>query len=560
MSRWSSPASRWGAALSWPWRALRARRLLGAASYVTLLLDTPLVEFTERRPWWRPAPPTTSLDDVRELAARIAADPRVRGLLLEIRTLKAGSALATALARVLMGLRAAGKSVVVYLPMGGASREMVVAAAAERIILGPQATLAPSGVAIESRYFRRVLEKIGASAEIFARGEFKTAGESLARDTMSNEQRTQLTGILDVLYDELRLALERGRGLSPAEAESAIDEAPHRAAAALSRRLVDATGYDDQLPGLLPVAGARLVAARPYLGLAARRSGPPAIAVVEVRGAIVSRAPALLGGVARVAIDERVMGALRVAREDRRVRGVVLHIDSPGGSVIASDRIHREVVRLAARKPVVALFGNVAASGGYYIAAGAHAIIAEPTCITGSIGVVATHLVLEPVLEKLGIVTERIKRGVRADMMSTTRPFTVDEREAMLRDIDGHYADFVALVARGRGRPVETIEALARGRVYSGAEAARVGLVDRLGGFDAAVEWLAEQPGMPAGASYRVLRPPRHTPRPLEVPNPVVAALAQLADPALYDLAMLVMSLGPAEQVVAYEPRAWSEA
>jgi protease-4 len=551
MGRWSSPFARWASALSWPWRTLRAKRLLGASNYVTLVLDGPLVEFQERRPFWRPAGRTTALDDVRELAARISVDPRVGGLVLEIRSLAAGAAVATSLRGVLSKLRDAGKSVVAFLPMGGASREMLVASAAERIFIGPQSSVSPIGAAIETRYLGRLLERVGARAEILARGEFKTAGETLVRDGMSNEQRTQLGAILDVLYAELIASLEQGRRLSRAEAEDAVDNAPHRAEAARERRLVDGVAYDDELPALLPTPSARLVAARPYLGLGRPASGPRAIAVVEVRGAIVSRAPLPSS---RVAVDERVIGALRVAREDAAVRGVVLYIDSPGGSVIASDRIHHEVQRLAAKKPVVAYFGNVAASGGYYIAAAAHAIVAQPTTITGSIGVVATHLVFERLLDKLGVVTEVLKRGLRADMMSASRSLTEAERSALMRDIDGHYADFVALVARGRKLGVEQVEPLARGRVYSGVDAKNVGLVDRLGGFDEALAWLYEQPGIDRGVSYRMVRPPRHTPRPPEIPAPLVATLSPLLGPAWQDRLTLLLGIGPAEQVLAYEP------
>jgi protease-4 len=255
-----------------------------------------------------------------------------------------------------------------------------------------------------------------------------------------------------------------------------------------------------------------------------------------------------------MAESEQLMGVLRAAGEAKAVRGVVLLIDSPGGSVLASDRIYHEVVRLAAKKPVVAYFANIAASGGYYVAAGAHAIVAQPTTITGSIGVVAAHLVLSSLLEKLGIVTELVKRGARADMLSPSRPLDEGEREAMRREIEGYYQDFVAIVARSRNRAPEDIEKLARGRVYSGAEAYRLGLVDRLGSFETALEVVRERLGETRPLAPAVIKAPRTMPKAPELPRPFVEALDSAGFGGARALATLALSLGPGEKVLA-----WSE-
>ncbi len=311
-------------------------------------------------------------------------------------------------------------------------------------------------------------------------------------------------------------------------------------------------GYDDEFPELFgPEFGtrARLVDTGSYLSVRPPRPRANRIGIVHVRGPIVSRAPFALG---RVAVDEPIIGALRAARESRGVAGVVVIIDSPGGSVLASDRIYHEIVRLAEKKPVVAYFVNVAASGGYYIAAGAHAIVAQPTTITGSIGVVAAHLVLSPLLERLGIVTELVKRGARADMLSASRPLDAGEREAMTSEIDGFYRDFVAIVARSRRRPPEEIEKLARGRVYSGFEAYQLGLVDRLGGLDAAVDLVREQLGEEQELGARIVKPPRNAAKRPEVPAPFVAALDATFGRAARQLASLSLGIAPTERVLAW--------
>jgi len=298
-----------------------------------------------------------------------------------------------------------------------------------------------------------------------------------------------------------------------------------------------------------PISQSRMVDARAYLSV--RRTAPPAknVGIVHVRGPIVSRAPMAFG---RVAVDERIVGALRRARDARGISGVILLIDSPGGSVLASDRIHHEVTRLAEKKPVVAYFSNVAASGGYYVAAGAHAIVAEPTTITGSIGVVAGHLVLAPLLDKLGIVTELVKRGARADMLSTSRALDEGERQAMTREIEGYYVDFVNVVARGRHRPADEIEKLARGRVYSGLEAHRVGLVDHLGGFDVAIDVVRDKAGETRAVGQEVIKPPRTLPKPPELPAPFVEAIDAIGGRPYLELAALALGLGSRETALAW--------
>jgi protease-4 len=436
--------------------------------------------------------------------------------------------------------------------MGAGTREMLVASAAKRIVVGPESSILPLGVAVEARYFRRVLDKIGVTPEIFARGEFKTAGESLARDSMSEEQRQQLGAVLDVLEDELLSALSSGRRMSREQARTLVDSGPCRASDAVARGLADAQGYDDELPKLVaPDAAepAKFVPAATYLALRRRPARPRRIGVVQVRGPIVSRSPF---GVGRVAVDERVMAALRRARESRSIEGVVVLVDSPGGSVLASDRIHHELQRLAEKKPVVACMVNVAASGGYYIAAGAHAIVAQTTTITGSIGVVAAHLVLSPLLEKVGIVTELVKRGARADMLSASRPLDAGEREAMTLEIDGFYRDFVNVVARGRKRSPDEIEPLARGRVYSGLEAHKLGLVDRLGGLDEALDWLRQELGAIEPLGPAVIKAPRSMPKPPEIPAPFVSAVESLGADAFFDLAALALGVGPTETALAW--------
>jgi protease IV len=210
---------------------------------------------------------------------------------------------------------------------------------------------------------------------------------------------------------------------------------------------------------------------------------PPMVLVIPIHGAI-AHAAGPFGG---LSTDERVTRMIRAARHARRVRGVILHIDSPGGSALASDLMHHEIVQLAREKPVVACMANVAASGGYYVAAPAEVIVAEPTTVTGSIGVVAARLSLEPLLHRLGINTEVIERGKHATLLSPMGPLSEEDRAALMRELDATYKAFVGVVAAGREMPADDVERLARGRVYTGKDALDAGLVDVLGGFDVAL-------------------------------------------------------------------------
>jgi protease IV len=269
--------------------------------------------------------------------------------------------------------------------------------------------------------------------------------------------------------------------------------------------------YDDELLERLQPSGTHaLVPAACYLRRRSFRIGPllpkGAIGVICVHGAIVQSG----GAPWMTTTDDRVMTAIRRARESKRVLGVILHIDSPGGSALASDRMHHELVRLAKEKPLVACMANVAASGGYYVAAAAHAIVAQPTTITGSIGVVAARLAIDPLLARLGVSTEVVKRGAHADLMQPTRQLTPEERQVLEHELESIYRAFVGVVADGRKKSFEEVDLLAQGRVWSGADAHARGLVDELGGFDRALDLVRARIGA-AGerAEPVIVRAPR---------------------------------------------------
>ncbi|HEY6557385.1 MAG TPA: signal peptide peptidase SppA [Polyangiaceae bacterium] len=475
---------------------VRRRRAAPNGGWLEVEIDGSIVELTRRQPFWMRQKRVFALDTLRRAISEAASDPRVTGFLLVLKDLKVGSATATSLRSLLLEARRSGKRVVVYLPDGAGTRTMYVASAAERVLLGPETFVAPLGFAVESAYLRRALDRIGVVPEVFARGRYKSAGESLVRQSMSEAQREQLGALLDVAWDVLLTALAEGRAVDRARAQHWVENGPWSARDALAEGMVDAVAYRDELPKLLSPdlpEGAPLTPLTRYLRRRRKpfRSlrRPPRIAVVDVRGPIVSEHV----GIAPVAAEDEVVAAFDRAREDRRYRAAVVCVDSPGGSALASDRMLHALRRLAETKPVIACMGDAAASGGYMIAVGAHAIVAQPTTITGSIGVISARVLLEPLLERLGVSIEVVKRGARADMLSPTRQLDPGERAAVERQLEDIYQSFLSAVARGRSREVSDIEPLAGGRVWSGRDAQRHGLVDHLGGFEQALELVRQK-------------------------------------------------------------------
>lgn len=519
----------------WPvWSLLR---LSGRAHspWIFLRLDKHLTELRAGESLWRRArglrqrKGLTSIEELRELVAQLARDPQVTGLCLSISSLELGWAGCQNVRELLLALRRGGKRVVCQLAEGGGNRELYLASAADRIVLTPWSTLGPLGFATRPLFFRELLRRIGVDVHVHATGEYKTAAEPFARDSMSDASRAQQSRLLETLHDELLTAL-RERGVEAAALERAFGQGYIGAHQALELGLVDELRYEDELAGLLaapaesetaerstasaeppealalPAAAEPAplaprsephardaplpwMAARSYL--AQRRSPrwkplrqPPYVAVVRVTGTIVHEGY----GFRRAAERPGIVAALRKAGRDRLARAVVLHVDSPGGSAFASELIHREVQLLARKKPVVAYFGDVAASGGYYIASACHAIVARPLTITGSIGVISMQLGATGLLERLGVRAEVLKTSPHADMLTWSRALSPEERRMLDDQVRELYGRFLEVVADGRSKPLAEVDALARGRVWSGSDAHERGLVDALGGIERALE------------------------------------------------------------------------
>ena len=436
-------------------------------------------------------------------------DPRVVGLIAKI----GGGLPWAAMQELRLGVQAFGKPTVAWAEsFGEGSGDMagyVLASAFDEIWLQPGGGLGLLGVGVETTFLRGALDKLGVEPQLEQRYEYKNAADRVTRTGFTAAHREASDRLAASIFDDAVTAIAAGRGLAPDRVRELVDTGPRTAKEAHDAGLVDQLGYRDQV-----YAAARQKAGHGVELLFAdrwhprRRPSVPSrrrghVTLVQVHGAIAT-GRSKRGPMGRQVGSDSVSAALRAAAADDHARALVLHVDSPGGSAVASDTIWREVVRVReAGKPVIVSMGTAAASGGYYIACPADVIVALPATLTGSIGVFGGKVVVADLLERVGLTTGSIAHGDRSLMYSARRGFSDDERSRLAASIDAIYADFVAKVADGRRRSVEEIEALARGRVWTGRDALANGLVDELGGLRDAVRIARSRAGLPADAPVR---------------------------------------------------------
>jgi protease IV len=428
----------------------------------------------------------------------------------------------------ILHFRAAGKPVKAWLTFAG-TREYYLASTADELAVDPFGAILLPGLAAQPMFFTGAFEKLGIGVQVTRVGKYKSAIEPFTRKDMSPESRAQTQKLLDDLWTELARSIEESRKLAPGALQKAADEEGLiRPEVAKSAGLVDRIAYADEiLDALRASTGAKgvkksfrqvsMAAYAPLIpdtNLSARRptldepvvtpAGHEKIAIVYAEGAIVDGTGTEEGMVwgAKVARD------LREIRRDETVKAVVLRVNSPGGSVSASEAIQRELRLIRQDRPVVVSMGSMAASGGYWISTYSDRIFAEPTTITGSIGVFSLLFnVKDLATEKLGLDFETVKTGRFADAATITRPKTPEELEVIQKSVDWIYGQFLQKVAESRKLDQTLVEEIAEGRVWSGAEAARLGLVDELGGLDDAMAYASTRASI--GKEFAVVEYPR---------------------------------------------------
>ncbi|MEZ4287970.1 MAG: signal peptide peptidase SppA [Polyangiales bacterium] len=478
------------------WRTMKRP----SPGYVRLRVHPQLVEVRRHLPFfyrwlpWSSTTPATELTTVRHLFELVATEKATDGVILVVPRLRCGWATCQSLVDAMKALRARNKRVVVQFEHSVGQKELFVSCYADRVFMPTRASIDIRGLSVRTTYFKQLLDKTGVRIQVFARKEYKTAAEPFSREEMSDAQRRQTQALLDEHQETLCQALIGKLQRDRQQVNALFDRVSVRADEAVELGLIDATGYEDEIARLLEIDEESIDGASSFLRYHDFRwikpvRRPKCFAVVNVRGTI---GDGRGSGARRAAIN----AALKRARKDKRVTGVILHVDSPGGSADASDLIHREVVRIKEEKPIVACFGDVAASGGYYIAAPAHSIVAQPLTTTGSIGVVSIRPSAGALFERMGLRSDSVQTSKFADIDSIWHPLDENETRIVDQEIDGYYDAFVSLVAEGRGRTLNDVEPLARGRVWSGEAAFRNGLLDRLGGFEMAKKELGRHLGL----------------------------------------------------------------
>ncbi|MBW7883721.1 MAG: signal peptide peptidase SppA [Caldilineaceae bacterium] len=540
-------------------RRLLYRRL---PDYVVFTVDSELAERDPDIPWPLSLLPLyhrpVTLEALYQALGRVAADPDVKGVIFLFKggalSLARAQSLATLFARFRSWCQESPgqrtKSIVVYIEQNSAP-VYVTACSADKVICAPLTEWDVIGLRVEPLFLKDTLAQLGISFEVVRVAPWKTAADNLIFNEMSDAAREQYNWLLDSLYGDIVEAISQGRGLSAERVRDLVDKAPLTAAEALDARLVDQVAYEDELPSLLgtearPARLKRYGQARALLYRQPQPRTPQAIGVINLRGTIMpgrSRSlpvPLPLLGEATIG-STTAQQLIRQARKDNGLAGVVVYVDSPGGSALASDLIWRELKLLDQEKPVIIYMGDVAASGGYYIAAPGRRIVAQRATLTGSIGVIAAKLNAGAAYAKLHAHRDQVERGAHAGIYSDTTTWDGEIRARVESTLFHVYDEFKQRVAAGRGLAVEAVEAIAGGRVWTGAQAVEHRLVDALGDLQTAVDLACTEAGLPAGRRTAVVnvRPPGRT----LLATPVNAARAVLGlepAPPLHELSQVV--------------------
>jgi protease IV len=435
-------------------------------------------------------------------------DNRVKGVFLRLGNADLPIAQAEEIGSALKRFRAAGKFVIAHSQGFEASGlgDYLAATAANQIWMQPKSMFGAAGEGGGELFLRGFLDKIQAVPQIAKRAEYKSAADMFMESGMTGPDREQVTALMQSWYNTAVDGAAADRKLTPKALAAAFEASPQFAENAKKAGLIDKIGYDDDAYDAAIAqagAGAKSIPLAQYMRVkqaASRDVAGPHIALIEASGDIVegSAGGGMFGGNSVIAGDDMAR-AIRQATDDKDIKAIILRVDSPGGSVTASDQILDAVKKAQkAGKPVVVSMGRVAASGGYYISLSADKIVAEPGTITGSIGVLTGKVAIGKSLGMIGVATDQVGVGRNALMNSDVTPYTPEQWALVNSEADAIYADFMNKVAAGRRLPLNKVQQIARGRVWSGADAQAQGLVDKLGGFWTAAGLAKKLAGIPA--------------------------------------------------------------
>ncbi len=442
------------------------------------------------------------------------ADTRIGAVLLDIDFPGIGWGKADELRDAIKDLKASGKPVYAYMEIG-TNREYYIATAADKIYLPPSGDIYINGFAAEAMFYKGSLDKLGVEADVIQIGpKYKNAPDQYTKTSMGDGQREVINAILDEYYSRFTNAIVESRKKSAEDVKALIDGAPYNAVQAKSLGLIDDAIYRDQVNteiktklGYKEEESLRVISGGDYREIPSDTVGlnkGERVAVIYASGAInVGRSGGgPLSG--EMAGSDTIVDAINEAAADRSIKAIVLRVDSPGGSALASDLMWHAIENAKLKKPFVVSMGDVAASGGYYIACNANRIVAQPSSVTGSIGVFMGKPVIKGLYDWLGVTNEYVMRGKNAGIFRATEKWTPEERAKMEAQTNSIYFDnFLPKVAKGRNKTVEEVNTLAQGRVWTGTQAKANGLIDEFGGLERAIDIAKELASLPADKDVR---------------------------------------------------------
>lgn len=468
--------------------------------------DNLLTEISESSP--------LSFYDLVKAVNMAALDPKIKALVAEISVSDLGLAQIQDMRKVIKDFRATGKKAYLFSrgfgSLGGGTSEYYLATAFDEIWMQPNSEAGITGIGIEIPFVRNLLDKVGATPEFFTRYEYKNAFASMTSAEMSPQYRAEMEKLSKGIFEQVLGGAALDRNISPVKLRELVNQAPLSAEEALAAGLIDKIGFRSQL--LDEVKGKPLSVEDYNTATQEGRRHFPTIAFLAVEGVIdegYSTGNPLKG--------EIVTGARTVAEQieeiskNKDVKALILRINSPGGSYNASNEIWYALERLKTEKniPVIVSMGDYAASGGYFIALGGDVVLAEPATLTGSIGVLGGKIVLNGLWEKLGVNWQDIYEGQNAGIMSMNHPFSESEKTAFNKSLDRIYEDFTLKVSKARNINLKDMDMIARGRIWLGNQALQIGLVDGLGGIDAAITIAKEKGGIKAGEKFTFVYYPK---------------------------------------------------
>jgi protease-4 len=491
-------------------------KTVASNSVLELKLDKPISERKQSADLLGNSGSTIGLIGLKEVIGRAKEDDDIKGILLNLELVQGGMASLEEVRDALLDFKKAGKFIVAYHEITS-EKSYYLSSVANEIYLHPQGTLEFNGLSSEVMFYKRLFDKAGIEPYIFRVGSFKSAVEPFFRENFSDSARYQTVTYLNSLNDHMLGQVAASRQI-PAPRLHVISDSMlvHNAKDALRFKLVTKLGYYDEVQdylrrklGVKADEKPSVVSLSDYQDAdradasASDKTSGNRIAVIYAEGDIVTGR----GSDDNIGSD-KFAEAIRKARLDDKVKAVVLRINSPGGSSLASDIIYREVVLTKKVKPIIASMSDVAASGGYYIAMACDTIVAHPNTITGSIGVFGVLPNIQPLLaDKLGITVDRVSTGKFSDLPTITRALSPYEKQQLQLEVNDIYADFTSKAATGRHMPVERLRRIASGRVWSGTEGKKIGLVDVLGSYEDALKIAASRAHLRAD-DYEVQRLP----------------------------------------------------